>query len=274
MISKLRIATTSTLVVFAAMIPRPSLAQEQMTGWVGVAYTTNGQPDRDGRLVFLDYPVIESVTPNSPAERAGLSAGDTILAMNSQDLRRTPLPIASMIQPGRKIIFRYRRNDIVREATVIVAPRPQGSSATLVVTVTGSGTPEQAVGMRVQRVQTDRREKALSEIVARQTAPLPILPPALGFNRSIPILGAELTALNDGLRALVGLNTPGIFVVNVATGSPAGESGMREGDVILRAARLRVADPGDLIKLLSEARGSLRLEIVRMKKPETVTLRW
>jgi S1-C subfamily serine protease len=98
----------------------------------------------------------------------------------------------------------------------------------------------------------------------------------VGFSRSLAIAGAELSALNDDLRSLIGLtNGPGLFVVNVAAGPPAGESGLRAGDVILRAAQMRLGDPGDLIKLLSEAQKSqIQLQIYRKKKPQTLVLRW
>ena len=114
-----------SMIVFAALIPRPVRAQrEALRGWVGVAYTTGvGTTDRSGAMIFTDYPVIESIEPNSPAEKAGLVAGDTILAMNSQDLRKTPLPVATMIQPGKRIVFRFRRN-AVREVALTVAARP------------------------------------------------------------------------------------------------------------------------------------------------------
>src|SRR6266536_3392616 len=132
------------LIVIASIIPRPGSAQQEavsgrreaVRGWVGVAYTTGiGQTDRTGAMVFKDYPVIESIEPNSPAERAGLEAGDTILAMNSQDLRRSPLPVSAMIQPGQKILFRFKRDDTVREVILTVAPRPRGTSETLSLTV-------------------------------------------------------------------------------------------------------------------------------------------
>src|SRR5207248_3165195 len=132
--------------IIAAIIPRPGTAQEPVSGrreavrgWVGVAYTTSmAQMDRDGAMIFKDYPVIESIEPNSPAEKAGLATGDTIIAMNAQDLKKTPLPMAAMIQPGRKVIFRFKRNDAVREVTVTVAPRPVGNNEKFVMTVFGS----------------------------------------------------------------------------------------------------------------------------------------
>ena len=270
---KIRIAFASIFIVIAVIIPRPARAQEPITGYVGVAYTTgNGQMNREGVIVFSDYPVIESVEPNSPADRAGLTAGDTILAMNSQDLRRAPLPIASMIQPGKRIVFRYRRNDVVREAIVTVGTRPEGSQRTLIVTMTPvPGEP----GRRV--LSSEGRDRAITEIGLRSSHPVPILPAAtaMGFQRSLPVLGAEITALNDGLRALLGLKGEGIFVVNVGAGTPASESGLREADVILRAERRPVGDPVDLMRVLSEMnKSSLQLNIIRMKKPQTITLRW
>jgi len=244
-------------IVIASIIPRPSRAQE-ITGWVGVAYTTgSGEMTREGTFVFQDYPVIETVAPNSPAERAGLAAGDIILAMNSQDLKRAPLPLASMIQPGRRIVFTYKRNDVVRRATVTVAPRPEGLSPSLVVTVTPGD--DKSGGSELGLV--------------------PLAPPMIRDGpRTITLVGAEFTALNEGLRSLVGLNAPGVFVVNVPPGSPAGASGLRQGDVILRAASERLRDPGDLMKLLIEASRvssqTMQLRILRQGKPQTIVLKW
>jgi S1-C subfamily serine protease len=224
-------------------------------------------------IVFADYPVIESVEPNSPAERAGLTSGDTILAMNSQDLRRSPLPMASLIQPGRKVVFRYKRNG-VREATVTVAPRPEGTEQTFVLTLTPCGGGE-AMGMPCV-TSAPRRDRATTEVsTMRGMMPEPLLPVMqMGFPRSRAVAGAELTALDEGLRALLGLNR-GVFVVNVGAGTIASESGLRQADVILRAAGVAVANPVDFMKLLSEARKrSMELQIVRMKKPQTITLRW
>jgi serine protease Do len=244
-----------------------------MRGWVGVAYTTGvGETDREGFLVFKDYPVIESVEPNSPAQLAGLEAGDTILAMNAQDMKSAPLPIASMIQPRKRIVFRYKRGGVIRETTVTVVPRPQGSQQTLVITMLNSRAP----GERASAA-TMRRDRAEIEVATRSRLPVPVLPPmSVGFSRSLAIAGAELTALNDGLRSLIGLASgPGLFVVNVAAGTPAGESGLRAGDVILRAARTRLGDPGDLIKLLSEAQKSqIQLQIYREKKQQALVLKW
>lgn len=259
------------LLAFVPPLARAQTPREPARGWVGVAYTTGvGQTDRSGALVFNDYPVIESIEPSSPAERAGLETGDTILAMNAQDLKRSPLPMAAMVQPGRRIVFRFKRNDTVREVTLTVVPRPRGTSQTLVVMMLdpsgAQGAPPGAPGS--PRVPVAARVPV---------PPMAALPPlAFGFGpRSLAIAGAELTGLNAGLRSLVGLNTPGIFVVNVALGTPANESGLLPGDVIVKADASPVGDPGDLIRVLRGSNGSsIRLQIVRKKKAQTITLRW
>ncbi len=269
------------LIIIAAIIPRPGSAQEPVSarreavkGWVGVAYTTSiGQTDRTGAMVFKDYPVIESIEPNSPAEKAGLAAGDTIIAMNAQDLRTTPLPMAAMIQPGRRVVFRFKRNDTVREVTVTVAPRPLGNNEKLRITMY----PEPGPGVDRATTELMRTERVNAEMRSRVPSPMASLPPLVfGFGpRSLAVAGAEITALNAGLKALVGLSSPGIFVVNVALGTPASESGLKPADVILKADSSSVGDPGDLIRVLRESNGgSIRLKIFRNKKPQTITLRW
>jgi S1-C subfamily serine protease len=245
--------------------------REPSRGWVGVAYTTSGQTDRGGLLVFSDYPVIESIEPSSPAERAGLAAGDTILAMNSQDLRRSPLPMASMIQPGQKIVFRFKRNDSVREVTVTVAPRPSGTSGSLSLTLI-----EQSAATAGERAEGVSPASARQPLPPRGERVVTIAPLVFGFGpRTLGVAGAELTGLNADLGSAVGISSRGIFVVNVARGTPAKKSGLRSGDVIIKADASRVGDPGQLIRVMRAATdNSIRLRIVRNKKPQTITLRW
>ena len=81
--------------------------------------------------------VIESVEPGSPAERAGLQSGDIILSINSQDLRRNPVPASAMLEPGQKVQSRDKRNDVTKTSVVLVEPRPAGNPQTIDLSLIG-----------------------------------------------------------------------------------------------------------------------------------------
>jgi S1-C subfamily serine protease len=106
--------------------------------------------------------------------------------------------------------------------------------------------------------------------------PSSVLLPALGYGGGVyPFAGAEFTALNDDLSELVGVKE-GVFVTNVAEGSPARISGLRGGDVILRADSIKVDTPIDLVRAIRAARpdNTVSLQIIRKRKPQTLVLRW
>jgi len=95
------------------------------------------------------------------------------------------------------------------------------------------------------------------------------------FSPSIGVAGAVVTELNDDLRELLELKTNGVFVVNVALGTPASESGLRSGDVIIIANSLPVRNPGELVSILRAAdNNSVQLEIIRRKKQQVINLGW
>ena len=80
-------SVTVGLATVLALAPLNLAAQTQgPKGWVGVLITTGiGEQNSSGRLVFHDYPVIESIDPGSPAERAGLLKGDVLISINAHD---------------------------------------------------------------------------------------------------------------------------------------------------------------------------------------------
>jgi len=246
----------------------PSLAQaqrEMKRGWVGIAYTTGiGQSDRNGAMVFSEYPVIESIEPGSPAEKAGLQAGDLIVSLDAQDLRRNPMP-PNLLEPGRKIVFRYRRNDVARTSTVVVAERPSGTQERTVVSVF-----EQSPRRILRGPAAPGQRVRVSIPSLPPGAPAPFV-----FAPNIGVAGAVVTELNDDLRELLGLRTRGVFVVNVAAGTPASESGLKSGDVIVIANRGAVRNPGELVGIIRDSDdNSVRLEIIRKKKPQFINLDW
>ena len=261
-----------SLVVLAVLAPSRGRAQGTSSGWIGVVITTGiGQTNSAGALVFNDYPVIESIDPGSPAEKAGLQAGDILISLNSQDFRKNPIPLGSLLVPGNKVVFRYKRDEVTKTSTLVVAQRPAGTAGHTVMRIIGPA-PERASRVAQGRTQVTLRERAAAG------SPLPHVTVPIIFGAgspSIAVAGAELTQLNDGLREILKLAGNGLFVIKVAMGTPAGASGLKSGDIIIKADREPVQNPGELIRVMRRTtENAMHLEILRNRKARVITLRW
>jgi serine protease Do len=258
------------LVVVLMLAPSNGKAQNRPGGWVGIVMTTGiGTSTSSGGMVFNDYPVIESIDPGSPAQRAGFQSGDIILSLNSQDLRKNPIPLQSILVPGQKVVFRYKRDDRERTLTLTVAERPLGTSGHTEVSIIGPVPSGPAV--------RGQREVSISTRTGAIMTPAITLAPVIRGpgSPSILLAGAELTQLNDGLREALRMKGSGVFVVNVAMGTPAGEAGLKSGDVIVRVNRSLLETPSELAHIMRLSPEPLvRLQVVRNNKQHALTLRW
>lgn len=267
----MRLTRTFSVGLVAALAAAPVAARaqsQQSKGWVGIVITSGiGQTNRAGSMVFNDYPVIESIEPGSPAERAGLMTGDIVMTINSQDLRKNPVPPAAMLEPGQKVTFRFKRNDVMKSATILVEPRPEGNPQTFTLSIIGP----------VPTPGSERGEAGPNTRVMMRRPMVEINPLATPTGvPSIVIEGALMTQLNEDMREALSVKGNGVFVLNVRSDSPAGEAGLKGGDVILKADRQFVANPGELLRIMraNAEIAAVRLELIRKQKPQTIVLRW
>lgn len=264
----MRLTRTFSVGLIAALSAAPVMARAQnpqSKGWVGIVITSGiGQTDRAGSMVFNDYPVIESIEPGSPAERAGLMTGDIVMSINSQDLRKNPVPPPAMLEPGQKVTFRFKRNDTMKLATILVEPRPEGNPQTFRLSIIGPVPgPDRGEAGPTQRVTIRRPMVEINPLATPSAVP------------SIVVAGALLTQLNEDMRDALSIKGNGVFVINVRTDSPAGEAGLKGGDVILKADRQSVENPGELLRIMrANTEAAVRLELIRKRKSQTITLRW
>lgn len=93
------------------------------------------------------------------------------------------------------------------------------------------------------------------------------------FNNGVA--GAQVATVSDGLGKAVGVKE-GVLVIRAEPGTPAFRSGLRDGDVILRADGRTVATVNALRQAVAEGSGNegVKLRILREKKQRDVTLRW
>jgi serine protease Do len=250
-----------------------STAVEPQPGWFGVTISDQALLDERGNAFFDSYPVVTGVERGSPAARAGVVPGDVLVSFNSRDMRGESLQLSQWLRPGAPFVLRLRRNDAIRVVRGTLGKRPENWEERTVV--------ELSMPERFEmRTRTPAREPTSGGVVrVRMPAPPPssVLLPALGFGGGLyPFAGAEFTALNDDLSDVLGVKPEGVFVTSVADGSPARMSGLRGGDIIVRADSIKVETPIDLVRAIRGARPdhTISLQIIRKNKPQTIRLRW
>jgi S1-C subfamily serine protease len=251
---------------------------ETPTGWLGVRLSDEGIFNESGAAFFERYPVVSSVEPGSPASKAGVLPGDMILTFNSHDMRGGTLQLSTWMKPGAAFELRVRRNEAVRVVRGVLGRRPEGWEQQIVVQVT----PNERIFLRrgaEERATEGRLQPSGARMHPEGPTPprLPsLLVPALGLGRGVyPFAGAEFTALNSDLSDVLGVKPEGVFVANVVAGSIAREAGLRGGDVVVMADKIKIDNPNDLVRAIRSADDrSITLQVIRKHKPQTITLKW
>lgn len=287
---------TPTSSTRSALLTRP-------TGWLGIHYSAEAKIDETGeglRISYNSYPVIEAIEPGSPAERAGLHVGDTLIAFNGHDFVRRGVPMTRLLRPGEKLAIRLKRNS-ARTVNVTVGERPPGLFGVRMTTPGAQGgqvwvqPPRRPRAVEMERSVAELREAstqlapqaaAVAEEVARKTVRAlerevvmhPSVAPLIVFQApsgGMSIAGAEMVPVNSELGDVLGVRQ-GVLLVNVPAATPAERSGLRAGDVVVRAAAAEIVDPAGLHMAMVHAGPAklLQLDVVRKGKGQRVTLRW
>jgi serine protease Do len=203
--------------------------------------------------------VVEEVRAGSPAERAGLRAGDVIVEFDGERVRGA------------------------RELTRLVQETPDGRTVKAAVVRDGRrldvemtpGRPEPLVELGDTGRVLDRLNRDLPTDLERSLGRLRDLRlPPMDFDaiRVGPRLGATVQDLTPQLARYFGVET-GVLVTGVSEGSVAAKAGLKAGDVITALDGARVSDTSDLRRRLARlADGDqFSLGIVRDKQVTTLT---
>ena len=165
--------------------------------------------------------LVSDVTPDSPAEEAGLRNGDVILEFDGrpvQDSRNLKLQVAQT-GPGKEVPVKVSREGKVKELEVTLKEFPQDKAL-----AKGSTSPSQSDDVTDGITVDDLSPEARQEI-------------------NIP------------------RNVNGALVTDVEPDSPGFEAGLRPGDVILEINRKPVRNSEDAVKLSENVKDDALLRV-------------
>lgn len=247
------------------------------TGYMGVgllgAQLRTVTPE--GVLVsHCDYPVVETVDVGSPASRAGVLAGDTVLAYNGRDLKQRAINYQSMLVPGETVRMRVKRGAKAREIPVTVASRAVERQ---IVFMRAPDAPASSLPPDAPRALSGRLMMSSASPAASASPVAPASPVEARFSPSgvALLLGAQFSNVDDELAESLGLET-GILVLRAPPGTPIAEAGVRGGEVIRAINGVAVRDVQALRRMIVGAgtREARLVVLSRVNGPRTVTLRW
>lgn len=254
-----------------AAAPRVAYAYTtRPTGYLGVSFDgPNTEAFRgDERIIrFYAYPKIALVEPSSPAERAGIRAGDTLLAMNGLDVVEREISLTKLLVPDDELLVKLRREGATRDYRVTVGRAP--AYVAMRMRPPAAPAPLDAPGA-VSQVRTPRPARS-------PRAPMVAPEQATTMNvwvYSDGVAGAKVETVTDGLGRALGVKG-GILVVRAGPGTPANRAGLRDGDVIVRAAGTTVNTVRELRTALErhDDGEGVKLVIIRERKQRELTLR-
>ena len=263
---------------FAAGGPAEGLRRYQAAaprGWIGIV----AEAPNEYRIVgenqvirYLDYPSIVSVDRNSPAARAGINAGDVLIAYDGSDIREREINLTRLLVPERRLSVTVRRDGELKDYEMTVGRTNQAYirrtfETTLAPMDTVFLRPTTKAGAVAQR-----RVASGTTVIA---SPVPMGAIFIARPGVSLVWGAQLSSINEGLGRSLGVGA-GVLVLNVLQGTPAHRSGLDDGDIIVKVNGQPVTNIETLWKLAAERDGdhSVDLDVLRAKKPVKLTLRW
>lgn len=262
--------------MFAPTPPPSEWLTQSIDGYIGVLWSASVHVEKPGKgdalWTFHDYPQVEAIERESPAERAGIHVGDLILAFDGKDLRVGRIPMNNVLRPGNTVSVRLNRDNRTRTVDVKVVERPRA--------VTRMRTPALApFGVKVPSehevaVWPDMAEAPLTPPAATtpRVAVTPPLPPFQAYSGFT--VGAEMIPLDATLGEPYGTEH-GLLVLRVGPRTPAARAGIQKGDVLITVNGRELRSVSALIRAVERAdKPELRLELLRKSERKVVALEW
>lgn len=215
---------------------------------------------------------IDDVNPDSPAEKAGIKAGDLIIEFDGEKVRsaRQFTRLVQETPEGRAVAIALLRDG--KRQTVNATPetsRMTWNFNTEVGPDIDRAMREAERGMREFRFDAnpefrfDSREPRRFEYRMPERA-MPFMVQPRGR------LGVTVQSLTDDLQEYFGAKNGGALVSSVTKDSAASKAGIKAGDVIVSINGRRVSDSDDLLREIEDINGDATIVVLRDKKEMTL----
>jgi len=178
---------------------------------------------------------VTHVEEDSPADNAGITEDDIILEVDNKRISRpkTLARIVKKIKPGMEVKVLLIRDEDEKTVAVKIGERKRGPFYSL---------------QSFENFHVNFK----------------------GF----PYLGVSLQKLNKELAKYFGVDSDdGALIVSIEKDSPAKDSGLKAGDVIIKIEGKDISSPSDVNDAISEAEidDEISIEIIRHKKKKSLT---
>jgi C-terminal processing protease CtpA/Prc len=272
------LAGRSRSTAIAIAPPANQWMTQAIDGYIGVAWTASVHVEKpkngDALWTFHDYPHVEAVERESPAERAGIQVGDMIVAFDGKDLRAGKIPMNAVLRPGSTVVVRLTREDRTRSVKVQVEERPRRVRVR---------TPRPPVAVEPPSGEWMIEPPEVADVpgVPPVTA-LPrtaVTPPPLGAPGAFGLLGnatvgAEMIPLDETLGEPYGTDH-GLLILRVGPRTPAARAGIQKGDVLISVDGRELHSVSGLIRAVERAeKDELRIELLRKGERKVVVMQW
>jgi S1-C subfamily serine protease len=204
---------------------------------------------------------VESVSPDGPADKAGIKAGDVITDFDGEKVR-------SVIQFSRLV----RETPSKRTVAVVLTRGGQRQTVNVTTETTDDGVTRLFDFARTPRPATPPAPPAAPRAprppLMLQTQPFDNFPSVIVRGRR---LGASIETLDDQLAGYFGVKE-GVLVKSVAEGSAGQKAGLKAGDVITSINGRQIYDTTDVNRAIDRNSDSddFTMEITRDKKTQTL----
>ena len=214
---------------------------------------------------------VQSVSPGSPAEEAGLKEGDVITEYQGTRIEGVAqlTRLVHETPAGRNASVKFMRDGAARTVQVKVGARDGEHDGDMGKHVEVMGGPH-----GFAKVWHQSEDEDTPDVDVENLGDIPSVINLSGLMGGRPRLGVNVDTVGKQLAEYFGIKQGhGVLVTSVTKDSPGAAAGLKAGDVIVKVEDESIEDVSDLHMALRDHRDKeVRLTIVRDRHEQTVTV--